>query len=157
MLMNRAKFFKTAYNVQTIEQPSSFKDEDITPIISQDEVFVTCPLNEYGLVSDVLQRALNPNLSASTRQQLLSLLDVSSVPSSSQFSSLPDDVLLNLVKLRTCQTPSEVAKYIESLNAWFEANNVSDDNPSDIPSSDTPPSDTPPSVTPPSVTPPSHD
>ena len=145
--MNRAKFFKTAYNVQTIEQPSSFKDEDITPIISQDEVSVTCPLNEYGLVSDVLQRALNPNLSASTRQQLLTLLDVSSVPSSSQFRSLPDDVLLNLVKLRTCQTPSEVAKYCEALHAWFEANNVSD-QPSDTPtpaatSLDTPPSDTP--------------
>ena len=138
MLMNRAKFFKTAYNVQTIAQPSSFKDEDITPIISQDDVSVTCPLNEYGLVSDVLQRALNPNLSASTRQQLLSLLDVSSVPSSSQFRSLPDDVLLNLVKLRSCQTPSEVAKYSEALNAWFEANNISDDKPSDTPPSDTP-------------------
>lgn len=142
--MNRAKFFKTAYNVQTIEQPSSFKEEDITPIISQDEVSVTCPLNEYGLVSDVLQRALNPNLSASTRQQLLSLLDVSSVPSSSQFRSLPDGVLLNLVKLRTCQSPSEVAKYSEALNAWFEANNISDDKPLDTPPSDTPPSsDTP--------------
>lgn len=149
MLMNRAKFFKTAYNVQTIEQPSSFKDEDITPLISQDEVSVTCPLNEYGLVSDVLQRALNPNLSASTRQQLLNLLDVSSVPSSSQFNSLPDDVLLNLVKLRTCQTPSEVAKYCDALNAWFVANNVSDDKPSDTLPSDTPP-DTPPSDTPPS-------
>ena len=148
MLMNRAKFFKTAYNVQSIEQPSSFKDEDITPIISQDEVSVICPLNEYGLVSDVLQRALNSNLSASTRQQLLSLLDVSSVPSSSQFRSLPDDVLLNLVKLRTCQTPSEVAKYSEALNAWFEANNVSDDQPSDTPPSDTPSSDTPSSDTP---------
>lgn len=150
MLMNRAKFFKTAYNVQTIEQPSSFKDVDITPIISQDDVSVTCPLNEYGLVSDVLQRALNPNLSVSIRQQLLNILDVSSVPSSSQFKSLPDDVLLNLVKLRTCQTPSEVAKYSEALNAWFEANNVSYDKPSDTPSSDTPPSDTPPSDTPPS-------
>lgn len=148
--MNRAKFFKTAYNVQTIEQPSSFKDVDITPIISQDDVSVTCPLNEYGLVSDVLQRALNPNLSVSIRQQLLNILDVSSVPSSSQFKSLPDDVLLNLVKLRTCQTPSEVAKYSEALNAWFEANNVSYDKPSDTPSSDTPPSDTPPSDTPPS-------
>lgn len=145
MLMNRAKFFKTAYNVQTIEQPFSFKEEDITPIISQDEVSVTCPLNEYGLVSDVLQRALNPNLSASTRQQLLSLLDVSSVPSSSQFSSLPDDVLLNLVKLRSCQTPSEVAKYSEALNAWFEANNISDDKPLDTPPSDTPPSSDSPS------------
>ena len=140
--MNRAKFFKTVYNIQTIEQPSSFNEEDITPIISQDEVFVTCPLNEYGLVSDVLQRALNPNLSAFTRQQLLNLLDVSSVRSSSQFNSLPDDVLLNLVKLRTCQTPSEVAKYSEALNAWFEANNVTDDKPSDTASSDTPPSDT---------------
>lgn len=141
MLMNRAKFFKTAYNVQTIEQPSSFRDEDITPIISQDEVSVTCPLNEYGLVSDVLQRALNPHLSVSTRQQLLSLLDVSSVPSSSQFRSLSDDVLLNLVKLRTCQTPSEVAKYSQALNAWFEANNVSDDKRSDTASSDTASSD----------------
>ena len=148
MLMNRAKFFKTAYNVQTIVQPSSFKEEDITPIISQDDVSVICPLNEYGLVSDVLQRALNPNLSASTRQQLLNLLDVSSVPSSSQFRSLPDDVLLNLVKLRTCQTPSEVAKYSEALNAWFVANNISDNILSDTPPSDTPPSDTPPSDTP---------
>lgn len=147
MLMNRANFFKTCYHVHTIEQPSSFNEEDITPIISQDEVSVTCPLNEYGLVSDVLQRALNPNLSVSTRQQLLTLLDVSTVPSSSQFRSLPDDVLLNLVKLRTCQTPSEVSKYTEALNAWFEANNVSDDKPSDTPPSDTPPSDTPPSDT----------
>ena len=143
MLMNRAKFFKTAYNVQTIEQPSSFKEEDITPIISQDDVSVTCPLNEYGLVSDVLQRALNPNLSASTRQQLLSLLDVSSVPSSSQFRSVPDDVLLNLVKLRSCQTPSEVAKYCEALNAWFVANNVSDTSGSDTSGSVTPVIDTP--------------
>ena len=143
--MNRSKFFKTAYNVHTIEQPSSFKEEDISPIISQDEVSVICPLNEHGLVGDVLQRALNPNLSASTRQQLLNLLVVSSVPSSFQFRSLPDDVLLNLVKLRTCQTPSEVAKYSEALHAWFEANNISDDIPSDTPPSDTPPSDTPPS------------
>ena len=142
MLMNRSKFFKTAYSVKTIELPSSFKEEDITPIISQDEVSVTCPLNEYGLVSDVLQRALNPNLSASTRQQLLSLLDVSSVPSSSQFRSLPDDVLLNLVKLRTCQTPSEVAKYSEALNAWFEANNVSDTSDSETTGSDTSDSET---------------
>lgn len=155
--MNRAKFFKTVYNIETIDQPTSFKSEDVTPIINQDEVSVTCPLNEYGLVSDVLQRALNPNLSASTRQQLLSLLDVSSVPSSSQFNSLPDDVLLNLVKLRSCQTPSEVAKYSEALNAWFEANNVSDNKPSDTPPSDTSPSDTPPSDTPLSDTPPSND
>ena len=154
--MNRAKFFKTAYNVQTIEQPSSFKEEDITPIISQDEVSVICPLNEYGLVSDVLQRAFSPNLSASTRQQLLNLLDVSSVPSSSQFRSLPDDVLLNLVKLRSCQTPSEVAKYSEALNAWFEANNVSD-KPSDTPPSDSPSADTSLSDTPSSDTPSSND
>lgn len=142
MLMNRSKFFKTVYNVHTIAQPSSFNEEDITPIISQDEVSVTCPLNEYGLVSDVLQRALNRNLSVSTRQQLLNLLDVSTVPSSSQFRSLPDDVLLNLAKLRTCQTPSELAKYSEALNAWFEANNVSDDKSSDTQTSDTQTSDT---------------
>ena len=157
MFMNRAKFFKSAYNVQTIEQPTCFQEEDITPIISQDEVCVTCPLNEYGLVSDVLQRALNPNLSASTRQQLLNLLDVSSVPSSSQFSSLPDDVLLDLVKLRSCQTPSEVAKYSEALHAWFEANNISDDKPSDTSLSDTSSSDTSSSDTSSSDTPPSND
>lgn len=124
---NRQEFFKTCYHVKTLPLPQEYNECDVTPLINQEEVSVLCPTNEFGLVGDVLQRALSAECTPQMRDNLLGLLSDMSQPSDSCYLSLPDDVKMNLVKLRTCQTPSEMHSYIQALSGWFESNNVKDD------------------------------
>ena len=120
----RQQFFaKGVYTVEVPAVPVSKEDSDVTPIMDQDEVSVICPLNEHGYVSDVLGRALSSDVTSQMRDHLLGLLDDHGVTTSNL--NVPDDVKLNLCKLRSCQSPSEMKSYIDALSAWCDANNVS--------------------------------
>lgn len=119
----RQKFFASGiYCVPVSEPPISKNECDLISPTNQDEASVLCPLNEHGYVSDVLGRALSENVTLQQRDYLLSLLDDKS--NSSSYLDVPDDVKLNLCKLRSCQSPSEMKSYIDALSAWCDANNV---------------------------------
>ena len=119
----RQQFFaKGVYTVEVPPVPVSKEDSDVTPIMDQDEVSVICPLNEHGYVSDVLGRALSSDVTSQMRDHLLGLLDDHGDSTSNL--NVPDEVKLNLCKLRSCQSPSEMKSYIDALSAWCDANNV---------------------------------
>lgn len=121
----RSKFFQSAYHVKPIDLPSTFNECDVTPIIDQNEVAVLCPITEHGLVGDVLSRALRAS-SPEMQNSLLSLLSDNGITPDTRFSSLDDDIRMNLVKLRTCQSPSEVKAYYNALSSYFDSVNVSE-------------------------------
>lgn len=136
----RSKFFKMAYHVKPIDIPTSFEDCDITPIIDQNEVSVLCPQNEFGLVGDVLSRALRAS-SPELQNSLLSLLSDNGITPDTKFSSLDDDTRMNLVKLRCCQSPSEVNAYYNALSSYFDS--VNSPEPTPVPTPDPTPDPTP--------------
>lgn len=128
----RSKFFKMAYHVKPIDPPTVFEDCDITPIIDQNEVFVLCPITEHGLVGDVLSRALRAT-SPELQNSLLSLLSDNGITPDTKFSSLDDNTRMNLVKLRCCQSPSEVKAYYNALSSYFDSVNIPESIPEPIP------------------------
>lgn len=132
MLMSlRSKFFKSAYNVVVPPSNVSFASVDVTPLIDQDEVQTLCPINELGVVGDVLSRALSSDTSPQLRSNLLDMLHSNVAVDDSRFASLPDEVRLNLVKLRNCQTLTEVHAYADALSSWFDNNNIEPSKPTD--------------------------
>lgn len=128
----RSKFFQSAYHVKPIEPPTIFSECDVTPIISQDEVSVLCPITEHGLVGDVLSRALCAT-SPEMQNSLLSLLSDNGITPDTKFSSLDDETRMNLVKLRTCQSPSEVKAYYNALSSYFDSVNTPEPTPEPTP------------------------
>lgn len=130
----RAKFFKSAYHIKPIDAPTSFNECDVTPIINQDEVAVLCPVTEHGLVGDVLSRALNA-ATPEMQNSLLSLLSDNGITPDTKFSSLDDETRMNLVKLRTCQSPSEIKAYYNALSSYFDSVNTPESTPEPIPES----------------------
>lgn len=128
----RSKFFKSAYHVKPIDAPSTFKECDVTPIINQDEVAVLCPVTEHGLVGDVLSRALRAT-SPEMQNSLLSLLSDNGITPDTKFSSLDDETRMNLVKLRCCQSPSEVKAYYNALSSYFDSVNTPEPTPDPTP------------------------
>lgn len=128
----RLNFFKSAYHVKPIDTPTTFEDCDITPIINQDEVSVLCPVTEFGLVGDVLSRALRAT-SPEMQNSLLSLLSDNGITPDTKFSSLDDDTRMNLVKLRCCQSPSEVNAYYNALSSYFDSVNTPESTPESTP------------------------
>ena len=128
----RSNFFKSAYHVKPIDPPTTFEDCDITPIINQDEVAVLCPQTEFGLVGDVLSRALRAT-SPEMQNSLLSLLSDNGITPDTKFSSLDDETRMNLVKLRCCQSPSEVNAYYNSLSSYFDSVNTPEPTPEPTP------------------------
>lgn len=124
----RAKFFKSAYHVKPINAPTSFKECDVTPIINQDEVAVLCPVTEHGLVGDVLSRALHA-ATPEMQNSLLSLLSDNGITPDTKFSSLDDTTRMNLVKLRCCQSPSELKAYYNALSSYFDSVNTPEPKP----------------------------
>ena len=121
----RSKFFQSAYHVKPIAAPSTFKECDVTPIINQDEVVVLCPVTEHGLVGDVLSRALRAT-SPEMQTSLLSLLSDNGITPDTKFSSLDDETRMNLVKLRCCQSPSEIKAYYNALSSYFDSVNITE-------------------------------
>ena len=128
----RSKFFQSAYHVKPIVSPTTFNDCDVTPIIDQDEVAVLCPLTEHGLVGDVLSRALRAT-SPEMQNSLLSLLSDNGITPDTKFSSLDDETRMNLVKLRCCQSPSEVKAYYNALSSYFDSVNTPEPTPEPTP------------------------
>ena len=128
----RSKFFQSAYHVKPIEPPTIFSECDVTPIINQDEVAVLCPRTEHGLVGDVLSRALRAT-SPEMQNSLLSLLSDNGITPDTKFSSLDDETRMNLVKLRTCQSPSEVKAYYNALSSYFDSVNTPEPTPEPTP------------------------
>ena len=121
----RSKFFQSAYHIKPITPPSTFNECDVTPIIDQDEVAVLCPITEHGLVGDVLSRALRAT-SLEMQNSLLSLLSDNGITPDTRFSSLDDETRMNLVKLRCCQSPSEVKAYYNALSSYFDSVNITE-------------------------------
>ena len=128
----RSKFFQSAYHVKPIAPPSTFNECDVTPIIDQNEVSVLCPITEHGLVGDVLSRALRAS-SPEMQNSLLSLLSDNGITPDTKFSSLDDDTRMNLVKLRCCQSPSEVKAYYNALSSYFDSLNTPEPTPEPTP------------------------
>ena len=124
----RSKFFQSAYHVKPIGPPTIFSECDVTPIINQDEVSVLCPITEHGLVGDVLSRALRAT-SPEMQNSLLSLLSDNGITPDTKFSSLDDETRMNLVKLRCCQSPSEVNAYYNALSSYFDSVNTPEPTP----------------------------
>ena len=74
-----------------------------------------CPLDPTtGKRCEPLVRALDPNCSESERQSLLASLQL--VKTSSGYESLSDDVKLQICKLRSLQTPSELKEFAGFVN-----------------------------------------
>ena len=128
----RSKFFQSAYHVKPIATPTTFNECDVTPIIDQNEVAVLCPLTEHGLVGDVLSRALRAT-SPEMQNSLLSLLSDNGITPDTKFSSLDDETRMNLVKLRCCQSPSEVKAYYNALSSYFDSVNTPEPTPKPTP------------------------
>lgn len=79
-------------------------------VINQDEMDALCPLDvTTGKRCEPLVRALQDDCGESERQALLATLQ--SVKTSTGFESLSDDVKLQLCKLRSLQTPSELKEF----------------------------------------------
>lgn len=135
----RSKFFQSAYFVKPIAPPTIFSECDVTPLINQDEVSVLCPITEHGLVGDVLSRALHA--SPDMQNSLLSLLSDNGITPDTKFSSLDDETRMNLVKLRCCQSPSEVSAYYNALSSYFDSVNTPEPTP--VPTPESTPEPTP--------------
>lgn len=84
-------------------------------VINQDEMDALCPLDPTtGKRCEPLVRALDPSCSESERQSLLASLQL--VKTSSGYESLSDDVKMQLCKLRSLQTPSELKEFAGYVN-----------------------------------------
>lgn len=84
-------------------------------VINQDEMDALCPLDPTtGKRCEPLVRALDPTCSESERQSLLSSLQL--IKTSNGFESLSDDVKMQLCKLRSLQTPSELKEFAGYVN-----------------------------------------
>lgn len=124
----RSKFFHSAYHIKPITPPTIFSECDVTPIIDQNEVAVLCPVTEHGLVGDVLSRALHA-ATPEMQNSLLSLLSDNGITPDTRFSSLDDTTRMNLVKLRCCQSPSELKAYYNVLSSYFDSVNTPEPKP----------------------------
>lgn len=95
--------------------PSPSREVHPEKVINQDEMDALCPLDPTtGKRCEPLVRALDPSCSESERQSLLSSLQL--IKTSSGYESLSDDVKLQLCKLRSLQTPSELKEFACYVN-----------------------------------------
>lgn len=109
--MNYSSYFQLCYTAA----PSPSYEVNPEKVINQDEMNALCPLDETtGKRCEPLVRALDPSCSDSERQSLLSSLQL--VKTSSGYESLSDDVKLQLCKLRSLQTPSELKEFACYVN-----------------------------------------
>lgn len=95
--------------------PSASLDVHCEKVINQDEMDALCPLDPTtGKRCEPLVRALDPSCSDSERHALLSSLQL--LKTSSGYESLSDDVKMQLCKLRSLQTPSELKEFASYVN-----------------------------------------
>lgn len=109
--MNYSSYFQHCYTAA----PSPSYEVHPEKVINQDEMNALCPLDETtGKRCEPLVRALDPSCSESERQSLLASLQL--VKTSSGYESLSDDVKMQLCKLRSLQTPSELKEFAGYVN-----------------------------------------
>lgn len=109
--MNYRIYFQHCYTAA----PSPSYEVHPEKVINQDEMDALCPLDATtGKRCEPLVRALDPTISESERQSLLSSLQL--IKTSSGYESLSDDVKLQLCKLRSLQTPSELKDFAGYVN-----------------------------------------
>lgn len=104
-------YFLSCYAASPIEEMEVHPDV----VINQDEMDALCPRDETtGKRCEPLVRALQDDCGESERQALLASLQ--SVKTSTGYESLSDDVKLQLCKLRSLQTPSELKEFAGYVN-----------------------------------------
>lgn len=109
--MNLTSYFKQCYTAV----PSPLREVHPEKVINQDEMEALCPLDPTtGKRCEPLVRALDPSCSDSERQSLLSSLQL--IKTSTGYESLSDNVKLQLCKLRSLQTPSELKEFSVYVN-----------------------------------------
>lgn len=129
--MNLTSYFQQCYTAA----PSSSREVHPEKVINQDEMDALCPLDPTtGKRCEPLVRALDPLCSDSERQSLLSSLQL--IKTSSGYESLSDDVKMQLCKLRSLQTPSELKEFAGYVNQICD--NLEIDTPDTTQKPDTP-------------------
>lgn len=122
-MFNRANYYNHLYSVDISIYPL---DVDIVPVPSplnvqeNDELFPIDPTS--GQLVDLLSQILqtdNPLL----RDSLMSKLETVS-PSSSSLSGVDDDIKIQLLKPRSCQSLSEMASFADYVSSALEQLNV---------------------------------
>ena len=104
-------YFLSCYAAPPIEEMEVHPEV----VINQDEMDALCPRDETtGKRCEPLVRALQTDCGDSERQALLATLQ--SVKTSTGYESLSDDVKLQLCKLRSFQTPSELKEFAVYVN-----------------------------------------
>lgn len=104
-------YFLSCYAARPVEQMEVHPEV----VINQDEMDALCPLDvTTGKRCEPLVRALQADCGESERQVLLATLQ--SVKTSTGYESLSDDVKLQLCKLRSLQTPSELKEFAGYVN-----------------------------------------
>lgn len=109
--MNYSIYFQHCYTAA----PSPSYEVHPEKVINQDEMDALCPLDPTtGKRCEPLVRALDPSCSESERHSLLSSLQL--IKTSTGYESLSDDVKMQLCKLRSLQTPSELKEFAGYVN-----------------------------------------
>ena len=133
-----SKYFLSCYAARPFDGVQSLNDEDVLCPLDKDQLDSLCPVNTVtGLRDQPLARVLDPSVSDSERQALLSTLNKFNVPDSS--ANVDDETKLMFVKLRSLQTPHELSQFRNAIQQWLD-NNL-DSAPSEPASSDDSPSD----------------
>lgn len=126
--MNYSSYFQRCYTAA----PSPSYEVHPEKVINQDEMNALCPLDETtGKRCEPLVRALSPSCSESERQSLLASLQL--VKTSSGYESLSDDVKLQLCKLRSLQTPSELKEFAGYVNQICDNMEIDEPAPEPVP------------------------
>ena len=134
-----SKYFLSCNAARPYDGVQSVNDEDVLCPLDKDQLDSLCPVNIVtGLRDQPLSRALDPSVSDSERQALLSTLNKFNVPDSS--ADVDDATKLMFVKLRSIQTPSELSQFRSAIQQWLD-NNPSEPAPSESAPSESAPSD----------------
>lgn len=121
-------YFLSCYAARPIEQ----MEVHPSVVINQDEIDALCPLDvTTGKRCEPLVRALQADCGESERQALLATLQ--SVKTSTGYESLSDDIKLQLCKLRSLQTPSELKEFAGYVNSICDSLDIETSGTSDTP------------------------
>ena len=116
-----SKYFLRCYSALPYDGVQSFNDEDVMCPLDKDQLDSLCPVNTVtGLRDQPLARILDPSVSDSERQALLSTLNKFNVPDS--FGNVDDETKLMFVKLRSLQTPHELSEFRNVIQQWLDNN-----------------------------------
>ena len=116
-----SKYFLRCYSARPYDGVQSLNDQDIMCPLDKDLLDSLCPVNIVtGLRDQPLSRVLDPSVSDSERQALLSTLNKFNFPDSS--ANVDDETKLMFVKLRSLQTPSELSQFRNAIQQWLDNN-----------------------------------